>query len=173
MQCYNYFVCILIAYNFECLFFHINQCLPCCSTRESKCVTYLVMGIILYQHMQSASMKQLRFPVCCFMVYSTRRFVLWLALCYFCSCVFTVLSPLRVPRFRKRELGLGAFSYVLFDLRLFCFVCFPPFGVCEGLRFVIVALPGLFEYPFFLHTIIEVQVKSQIIYLKQTAYSLL
>ena len=32
-----------------------------------------------------------------------------------------------------------------------CFICrFPlPLGVWEGLRFVIVALPGLFSYPFF------------------------
>ena len=37
----------------------------------------------------------------------------------------------------------------LFDLRLFDFVFPLPLGVWEGLRFVIVALPGLFSYPFF------------------------
>ena len=40
----------------------------------------------------------------------------------------------------------------LFDLYLFCFVCglCPlPLGVWEGLRFVIVALPGLFSHRFF------------------------
>ena len=36
----------------------------------------------------------------------------------------------------------------LFDLRLFGFVCFLFLGVWEGLRFVIVALPGLFSYLF-------------------------
>ena len=40
----------------------------------------------------------------------------------------------------------------LFDLRFFGFNLFPlPLGVWEGLRFVIVALPGLFSYLFFLH----------------------
>ena len=39
----------------------------------------------------------------------------------------------------------------LFDLCLSGWICrFPlPFGVWEGLRFVIVALPGLFSYHFF------------------------
>ena len=37
-----------------------------------------------------------------------------------------------------------------FDLCLFGFCLFPvPLGVTEGLRFVIVALPGLFSYLFF------------------------
>ena len=37
----------------------------------------------------------------------------------------------------------------LFDLRLFGFVLFPlPLGVWEGLRLVIVALPGIFYYLF-------------------------
>ena len=64
----------------------------------------------------------------------------------FCSYVFSVLLVLRLPRLGKRELIL-----VLF-LRLFglCLFGFPlPLGVWEGLRFVIVALPGLFSYLFF------------------------
>ena len=55
-------------------------------------------------------------------VYSTRRFVLSLALCYF-VLVFSVLSALRLPRFGKRELILVLFIR-LFDLRLFGSVCF-------------------------------------------------
>ena len=56
------------------------------------------------------------------MVYSTRRFVLCLALCYF-VLVFFFLLALRLPRLGKRELILVLFVR-LFDLRLFGFVCF-------------------------------------------------
>ena len=82
------------------------------------------------------------------MVYSTRRFVLCLALCYF-ALVFSVRLALQLPRLGKRELVLVLFVR-LFDLRLFGF----PLGVWEGLRFVIVALPGLFSYPFFFNKLI-------------------
>ena len=50
-----------------------------------------------------------------------KRFVLILALCYF--LVFSVLLALRLPRLWERELILVVFV-CLFDLRLFCFVCF-------------------------------------------------
>ena len=45
-----------------------------------------------------------------------------------CPCVilflyFSILLALRLPRLEKRELILGVFV-LLFDLRLFCFVCF-------------------------------------------------
>ena len=67
------------------------------------------------------------------------RFMSYLVL--FCSSVFSVLLALRLPR-------LGAFRrFVRFALVPFCL--FPRrLGVCEGLRFVIVALPGLFSYSF-------------------------
>ena len=52
---------------------------------------------------------------------------------------FSVLLVLRLPRLGKTELIL-----VLF-VRLFGFLFL---GVWEGLRFVIVALPGLFSYLF-------------------------
>ena len=46
-----------------------------------------------------------------------------------------------------RELVLVLFVR-LFDLRVFGFYLFLlPLGVWDGLRFVIVALPGLFSYP--------------------------
>ena len=41
----------------------------------------------------------------------------------FCSCVFSILLALRLPRLGKRELILVLFVR-LFDLRLFGFVCF-------------------------------------------------
>ena len=58
----------------------------------------------------------------CFLVYSTRRFVLSLALCYF---VLVFLSPFRLllPRLGKRELFLVLFVR-LFILHLFGFACF-------------------------------------------------
>ena len=54
-----------------------------------------------------------------------------------------------LPRLGKRELILVLFVR-LFDLRLF-WICLLslPLGVWEGLRFVIVALPGPFSYLFF------------------------
>ena len=52
-----------------------------------------------------------------------RRFVLFLTLCDFVVLVFLVLLALRLPHSGKRELILVLFVR-LFDLRLFCFVCF-------------------------------------------------
>ena len=76
--------------------------------------------------------------LCCFVVYSTRRFVLSLASClFFC---FSVLLALRLPRLGKREIILVLFV-------CFAFVWFCLF-VWEGLRLVIKALPGLFSYHF-------------------------
>ena len=103
------------------------------------------------------------------MVYSTDRFkavvpvlvlllvVLWFILrgdlfydlrCVFFFCVF--FSPLRIAitSLGEKRANLGAFrAFVQVVLVWFC--RFPlPLGVWEGLRFVIVALPGLFSYPF-------------------------
>ena len=65
----------------------------------------------------------------------------------FCSWVFLVLLVLRLPRLGKRDLILVLFVR-LFDLCLFGCRFSIPLGVGEGLRFVIVALPGLFSYLF-------------------------
>ena len=76
-------------------------------------------------------------------------FILRGDLLYVFPCVilfwcFSVLLVLRLPRLGKRELVLVLFVR-LFGLYLFRFVVFSlPLGVWEGLRFVIVALPGLF-----------------------------
>ena len=64
------------------------------------------------------------------MIYSKRRFVLNLALCYFVLVFFSVTLELRLPRLGKRELILVLFVALL-DLRLFCFVCF-IFSSCLG-----------------------------------------
>ena len=80
------------------------------------------------------------------MIYSTRRIVLCLGVCYF---VLVFFSPFSNYLAWGRELVLGAFRrFVRFALVWFCL--FPlPLGVWKGLRFVIVALPGLFSYRFF------------------------
>ena len=83
------------------------------------------------------------------MIYSTRRFVLSLALCYFVLVFFKPLA-LRLPRLGKRErANLSAFrTFVRFALVWFCL--FPlPLRVWNGLWLVIVALPGFFSYIFF------------------------
>ena len=80
---------------------------------------------------------------------------LCLSLCYF---VLVFLSPfsIAITSLGEERANLSAFrTFVRFALVWFCL--FPlPFGVWEGLRFVIVALPGLFSltvffFFFFLH----------------------
>ena len=96
------------------------------------------------------------------MVYSTRRFVLSLSLCYFVLvlllffflfcffvCLFVFLLALQLLRLEKRELILMLFVR-LFELCFFGFCLFPlPLGVWDGMRLVIVALSGLFSYVVF------------------------
>ena len=86
---------------------------------------------------------------CCFVVYSTRRFVVCLSVCHF---VLVFFSPFSIAiTSLGEERANQCFSYV-------CSVCacldcrFPlPLGVREGLWFLIVALPGLFSYLFLMH----------------------
>ena len=80
------------------------------------------------------------------MVYSTRRFVLCLTYVILFLC-FSVLLALRLPRLGKRA-NLSAFcTFVRFVLVWICRVPL-PLVVWEGLRFVIMALSGLFSYLF-------------------------
>ena len=83
------------------------------------------------------------------MVYSTRRFVVCLTMCHFVLVFFSPFS-IAITSLREERANLSAFrTFVRFVLVWFC--RFPlPLGVWEGLRFVIVTLPGLFSYPFFL-----------------------
>ena len=82
------------------------------------------------------------------MVYSTRRFVVCLSVCHFGLVFFNPFS-IAISSLGEERANLSAFrTFVLFMLVWIC--RFPlPLGVCEGLRFVIVALPGLFSYLFF------------------------
>ena len=75
-----------------------------------------------YSTDRSKAVAPVSLTLCCFVIYSMRRFVLCLTLCYLFLC-FSVLLALRLPRLGKRELILALFVR-LFDLRLFGFVCF-------------------------------------------------
>ena len=65
----------------------------------------------------------------------------------FCSCVFSPFSIV-ITSLEEERANFGAFrAFVRFVLVWIC--RFPlPLGVWEGLRFVIVALSGLFSYLF-------------------------
>ena len=60
--------------------------------------------------------------LCCFVVYSTRRFVVCLSLCHFVLVFFSPFS-IAIPRLGKRELIVVLFV-CLFGLCLFRFVGF-------------------------------------------------
>ena len=81
------------------------------------------------------------------MIYSTRRFVVCLSVCHFVLVFFSPFS-IAITSLGEERANLSAFrTFVRFVLVLIC--RFPlPLGVWEGLRFVIVALPGLFSYLF-------------------------
>ena len=81
------------------------------------------------------------------MVYSTRLFVLCLTLCYFVLVFFSPFS-IAITSLGEERANLSAFrTFVRFVHVRFC--QFPLLlGVWEGLRFVNVAFPGLFSYPF-------------------------
>ena len=80
----------------------------------------------------------------------------------FCSCVFCPFSN-AITSLGEERANLSAFrTFVRFVLVWIC--RFPlPLGVWEGLRFVIVALPGLFSYLFFLTLNSNVCYKSFVI----------
>ena len=83
--------------------------------------------------------------LCCFVVYSTRRFVVCLSVCHFVLVFFSPFN-IAVTSLGEERANLSAFrTFVRFVLVWIC--RFPlPLGVWEGLRFVIEALFGLFSY---------------------------
>ena len=94
------------------------------------------------------------------MVYSTRRFVVCLSTCYFVLVFFSPFS-IAITSLGEERANLSAFpTFVQFVLVWIC--QFPlPLGVWEGLRFVIMALPGLFSY-LFLQLICRLKINLQI-----------
>ena len=72
-----------------------------------------------------------------------RGYLLYVLPCGILFLCFSVLLALRLPRLGKRELILVLFVRFFFSI---CACLFSlPLGVWEGLRFVIVALPGRFS----------------------------
>ena len=87
------------------------------------------------------------------MVYSTRRFVLCLTLCYFVLVFFSPFS-IAITSLGEERANLSAFH---------TFVRFALVWFWEGLRFVIVALPGLFSNLFSLTLLGDVHQHCRII----------
>ena len=80
-------------------------------------------------------------------VYSTRRFVVCLSVCHFVLVFFSPFS-IAITSLGEERANLSAFrTFVRFVLVWICRFSL-PLRVWEGLRFVIVALPGLFSYLF-------------------------
>ena len=71
----------------------------------------------------------------------------------FCSCVFSPFS-IAITLLGEERANLSAFR--TFDHFVLIWICrFPlPLDVSEGLRFVILALPGLFSYHFLIQNVI-------------------
>ena len=86
----------------------------------------------------------------CFVVHSTRRFVLSLVLCDFVLVFFRPFS-IAITSLGEERVNLSAFrTFVRFAIVWFCL--FPlPLGVWKGLWLVILALPGFFSYLFFVN----------------------
>ena len=81
------------------------------------------------------------------MVYSTRQFVVCLTVCHFVLVFFSPFS-IAITSLGEERANLSAFR--TFFRFVLVWICRFLLGVWEGLRFVIVALPGLFSYLFFL-----------------------
>ena len=83
------------------------------------------------------------------MVYSTRRFVVCLSMYHFVLVFFSPFS-IAITSLWEKTANLSVFhTFVRFVLVWICRFP-PPLGVWEGLRFVTVALSGLFSYLFLL-----------------------
>ena len=67
----------------------------------------------------------------------------------FCSCVVVFFSPfsIAITSLREKKANLSSFRTFI-QFALVCFVCSLLLGVWEGLRLVIVVLPGLFSFVF-------------------------
>ena len=79
------------------------------------------------------------------MVYSTRRFVVCITACHFVLVFFSPFS-IAITSLGEVRANLSAFRTFV---RFVCICRFPlPLRVWEELRFVIMALPGLFSYLF-------------------------
>ena len=114
----------------------------------ASCKSALNPPVVYSTDRSKAVVPVLVLHFCCFVVYSTRRFVVCLSVCHFVLVFFSPFS-IAITSLGEERANLSAFrTFVRFVLVWIC--RFPlPLGVWEGLRVVIVALPGLFIYLFF------------------------
>ena len=118
------------------------------SSKSREDFQYVQRGLPVCPERISSMFRDELFTLCCFVVYSTRRFVLCIALCHFVVVFFSPFS-IAITSLGEERAGLGAFR-TFFRFALVWFCLFPlPLVVWEGLRFMIVALPGLFLTLFF------------------------
>ena len=82
------------------------------------------------------------------MVYSTRRFVVCLSVCHFVLVFFSPFS-IAITSLGEERANLCAFRTFVRFVLVWIYRFHLPLGVLERVRFVIVALPGLFSYLFF------------------------
>ena len=83
----------------------------------------------------------------CFVVYSTRRFVLCLTLCYFVLVFFSPFS-IGITSLGEERANLSAFhTFVRFALVWFCL--FPSFSLCLGRAAVCDCCTPLLLFSFF------------------------
>ena len=103
---------------------------------------------VVYSTDRSKAVVPVSLTLCCFVVYSTRIFVLSLALCYFVLVFFSPFS-IAITSLGEETADLNVVrTFVRYALVWFCLFSL-PLGVREGLWLVIVVLPGLFSYHFF------------------------
>ena len=105
--------------------------------------------LVVYSTDRSKAMVPvLRLTLFCFVVYSAKRFVVCLTLCHF-LLVFINPFSIAITSLGEERANLSAFR--TFDRFVFVWICrfSRLLSVWKGLRFVIVALPGLFFYLFF------------------------
>ena len=90
------------------------------------------------------------------MVYSAKLFVVCRTLCHFVLVFFSSFS-IAITSPGEERANLSAFC--MFDRFVLVWICRfrLPLDVWKGLRFVIVALPGLFFYLFF-HLLWQVEI---------------
>ena len=86
----------------------------------------------------------------CFVVYSTRRFVLCLNLCYFVLVFFSPFSIAIISLGEERANLSALRTFARFVFVWFCLVLLVSASswCLQGLRFVMVALPRCFSYLF-------------------------
>ena len=113
------------------------------SVKLASCKTLLNPTVVYSTDRSKTVVPVLVLLICCFVVYSTRRFVLCLTLCHFVLVFFSPFS-IAITSLGEERANLSFVRFVL------VWICrFPlPLSVWERLRFVIVALPGLFSYLF-------------------------